>query len=106
MRDLTQDSWNEQISNDKDAVIIDVRRPDEWDTGIIENALLINIMNIEEFQRKTSQFDNNKSYYIYCRSGARSAKACHILDTLGFGKTYNLLGGMLGWNGKTVLPEI
>ena len=105
MKDLTQDAWLKQVSNDKDAIIIDTRRPDECEVGIIENAILMNIMDAEEFQRKASQLDSNKNYYVYCRSGVRSVKACHALELLGLDKTYNLLGGMLDWDGETVLPK-
>ena len=37
----------------------------------------------------------DKAYYIYCRSGARSAQACQLLDQLGVEATYNLQGGIL-----------
>jgi rhodanese-related sulfurtransferase len=42
---------------------------------------------------------------VYCRSGARSAKACEIMNELGFENAYNLLGGILAWNGEIVAPD-
>ncbi|MEE9361663.1 MAG: rhodanese-like domain-containing protein [Cellulophaga sp.] len=105
MKDLTQEVWKEQVFNDKDAIIIDVRRPEEWETGIIESAVMMNVMDFEGFKRKASQLDSNKNYYLYCRSGARSIKACQALETLALDKTYNLLGGILEWKDEIVNPN-
>lgn len=105
MTDLTQDQWVEKIAEDKNAVIIDARRPEEWAEGIQENALMMNIMDVENFQSKASQLDTTKNYYVYCRSGVRSVKACQALEGLRLDNTYNLLGGMLDWNGKVVIPK-
>ena len=46
MKNLTQESWIELISKDENAVIIDSRRPDEWENGIIEDALMIAMSGI------------------------------------------------------------
>jgi rhodanese-related sulfurtransferase len=34
----------------------------------------------------------------------RSAKACEIMNELGFENTYNLLGGIIEWDGEVVAP--
>ena len=104
MKDLLQDVWKEQILNDKNAIIIDVRRPNEWKAGIIKDAVMMNILDVQGFQQKALQLDSSKNYYVYCRSGVRSVKACSALKTLGLKTTYNLVGGILKWKDKTVLP--
>jgi len=38
MADLTQQEWQEQLANDSNAVILDVRTQDEVDEGHIPNA--------------------------------------------------------------------
>ena len=45
--------------------------------------------------------DPSKVYFVYCRSGARSARACQIMGQMGFATTFNLLGGILEWEGPT-----
>jgi rhodanese-related sulfurtransferase len=35
---------------------------------------------------------------VHCRSGARSATACAMLEQMGFTQTKNLTGGILAWN--------
>jgi len=38
--------------------------------------------------------------FVYCRSGARSAQACQIFKQQGIADCYNLLGGILEWEGE------
>lgn len=104
MKDLTQEQWVAQIKEDENAVIIDVRRPEEWANGIQENAILMDIMDFDSFQEKVNLLESSKSYYVYCRSGVRSVKACEVLEAFGHHNTYNLLGGILPWQGKIVKP--
>ncbi|MGB0526022.1 MAG: rhodanese-like domain-containing protein, partial [Flammeovirgaceae bacterium] len=60
----------------------------------------INInFNSPDFISEVDELDKNKSYFIYCRSGARSANACMQMSTMGFTKLTNLQGGILGWTG-------
>ncbi len=101
MKDLTQSQWSEQLSNDKDAVIVDVRTDMEVAEGMIPKALHIDIQNAAGFMEKAKTLDATKNYYVYCRSGGRSAQACMILNSIGFPNTYNLMGGMMEWQGET-----
>ncbi|KQB44570.1 rhodanese [Flavobacterium sp. L1I52] len=101
---LTQEEWVEQLEQDDNAVILDVRTEDECDEGIIPNAINIDIHKGQEFISEIEQLDKSKNYYVYCRSGARSAKACEIMNELGIENAYNLLGGMLDWDGEVVAP--
>jgi len=104
MKKISQIEWRELMANDTAAVIIDVRTPEEWEDGIIENANMINVLELESFTRKASQIEREKNYYVYCHSGARSVTACKVLESLGMEGTFNLLGGILEWRGKKVIP--
>lgn len=99
MEELTQEEWLSQLENDDNAVILDVRTDAEVADGIIPNAIHIDIYKGQEFIDEVDALDKSKNYYIYCRSGNRSGKACQIMEELGFENTYNLLGGMLEWEG-------
>jgi rhodanese-related sulfurtransferase len=99
---LTQEDWVSQFEADQNAVLLDVRTEDECNQGIIENSINIDIHKGQEFIDAIEALDKNKNYYIYCRSGVRSAKACEIMNELGFENTYNLLGGIIEWNGDIV----
>ena len=100
MKDLTQDEWRKKLNEAENPVIIDVRTPKEWEEGIVEDAVLINIMETDHFMEEVDKMDKDLSYFIYCRSGNRSGQACQYMDSKGFTKTYNLVGGMLEWKGE------
>ncbi|MBB1194165.1 rhodanese-like domain-containing protein [Flavobacterium sp. SOK18b] len=101
---LTQEEWVSQYEADQNTVILDVRTEDEFNDGFIANAINIDIHRGQDFVTEIEALDKNKKYYIYCRSGMRSAKACEIMNQLGFENTYNLLGGILDWEGTVVTP--
>lgn len=98
--DLSQDEWAKGLSEDVNAVVLDVRTEDEFDQGIIPNATNIDIYKGQGFIYKLEELDKSKTYYVYCRSGARSGQACKIMNELGFEKAYNLVGGILAWEGE------
>ena len=100
MQDLTQDQWRAQLEGDENAIILDVRTDLEVEEGFIPNAKQMDIQNPPVFMEKAQQLDADKNYYVYCRSGSRSAQACMILGTLGIDKTYNLIGGIAEWDGE------
>jgi rhodanese-related sulfurtransferase len=101
---LSQEDWISQYEADENAVILDVRTENECNEGIIENAIQLDINTGQAFIYGIEELDKTKNYYVYCRSGVRSAKACEIMNELGFENTYNLLGGILDWQGETVTP--
>ncbi len=69
--------------------MVDVRTPQEFELGHIEDSINIEWQNIELIE-KTSQ--KNEKIYLYCRSGNRSQKATEILLALGYKDVKNLGG--------------
>ena len=100
--DLEQDKWKNGFENDTDTIILDVRTPEEYEISRIPNSVNIDFYNPEIFMQEIGKLDKNMSYYIYCRTGVRSANSCHLMKELGFAKTYNLIGGIFDWNGETI----
>lgn len=98
-QNLNSSEFEKAIESNADAVIIDVRTAGEFYEGIIPGAINIDIMG-GSFAEKVKALDPNKSYFLYCRSGARSASACGAMQQWGFKKLYNLSGGMMMWEGK------
>lgn len=99
---LEQEVWAVQLKNDENSVILDVRTEDECNEGMIPGAINIDIYKGQGFIYLIEELEKTKNYYIYCRSGARSAQACSIMNQLGFENTFNLLGGMMAWSGEVV----
>lgn len=100
MKELSQEDWQKQLKNDKEAVILDVRTEEEVEDGYIPNSKNIDIYKGQGFINEVEKLDKSKHYYIYCRSGKRSSQACTLLDQMGFSETYNLLGGFSEWEGE------
>lgn len=100
MADLTQKEWTSQLESDNNAVIIDVRTPNEVAQGIIPNAIHIDIFKGQGFIDEIKQLDLSKNYYVYCKVGGRSGQACSVMNQLGFNNTYNLIGGITDWEGE------
>ncbi|MCK5638202.1 MAG: rhodanese-like domain-containing protein [Flavobacteriaceae bacterium] len=91
---ITPQELNEKLGNIQ---LIDVRTPQEFAEGHIDNAKMIDYMQ-SDFMNKMSKLDTSKVLYIYCRSGNRSGKAARKLEAMGFPKIYDLKGGILNWN--------
>lgn len=98
--DITKEEWQEQIAKDSNAVILDVRTEEEVEDGFIPNMLNIDIRMGQGFLDEIAKLDTSKNYYVYCRSGARSAQACTLMNQMGFSNTYNLIGGFMNWDGE------
>ena len=96
----------EQLSAE-DAIIIDVRREDEWiETGVIKNSKLITYFDnynrpmLKPFldgAKRATNGDKLKPIVVLCRSGSRSIIASEALDKAGYRQVYNLKYGILGW---------
>lgn len=66
-----------------DAIIIDVRTPEEFAAGHLEGALLYNVQD-PSFEANISALDATATYVVYCRSGNRSAQAIERMKAVGF----------------------
>lgn len=96
MQNLDVNSFKEGFETDENAVIVDVRTPEEEAEGLIPNSINLNVME-QSFPAKVLDLDKSKTYYVYCRSGGRSANACKFMESNGL-KAYNLIGGIQAWN--------
>jgi len=76
----------------KEGILIDVRTPQEFEAGHLENAVNIDWF-ANDFIEKFETLDKEKPVYVYCKMGGRSTKAAHVLDSLGFEKVIDLEGG-------------
>ncbi|MBT4826901.1 MAG: rhodanese-like domain-containing protein [Flavobacteriaceae bacterium] len=99
--DLSQEEWKHKLENDDNAFLLDVRTLEEFEEGHIPNARLLDIRQAGSFMEEIQSMDASKHYYVYCRSGARSAQACQLMGQMGMDTTYNLLGGFMEWDGAS-----
>jgi phage shock protein E len=80
----------------KDAVLIDIRTPVEFNNLKIEGAINIDYYR-DDFLRKISKLDKNKTILLYCRSGNRSHYAVDKIKEMGFTNSFHLKGGIVDW---------
>ncbi|UAB84415.1 rhodanese-like domain-containing protein [Zunongwangia sp. SCSIO 43204] len=99
MENLTGEEWRKQLNATSKPQIIDVRTQEEYENGHLKNALQIDIMKQQEFMENLINLDKDVPYFVYCRSGNRSAQACKIMEMQGMKTTYNLKGGIMNWDG-------
>jgi rhodanese-related sulfurtransferase len=84
--------------NSNNVVIIDVRTPEEFNQGHIQDASNIDFYS-DNFKDELNKLDKTKTYVIHCRSGSRSAQALEMMKELGFKQVYNM-GGIIQWKEK------
>lgn len=81
--------------------VLDVRRKTEFAEGHIAGAT--NIAHTRLLSR-LAEVPKDRPILVNCRSGARSARACSLLQRHGYQVT-NLAGGMLAWDSAKVPIE-
>ena len=87
----------EQYDVVPDALLLDVRTPQEYQAGHIPGSENIPLQSID----KVRSVAENKStpLFVYCRSGARSRQAVGLLQHMGYMHVKNL-GGISAYRGR------
>ena len=71
------------------------------DTAFIGDTLFTpEYVDAKTLGEELDKLDKSKHYYLYCRSGNRSGQACALMNARGFSAAYNLMGGMIEWEGE------
>ncbi len=76
-----------------EAVIVDVREPYEYEGARVEGARLVPLGELTE---RLAELPADRTFYVMCHSGVRSAQATAFLAERGF-DAVDVLGGILGW---------
>jgi rhodanese-related sulfurtransferase len=76
--------------------VIDVRTPEEFGEGQLENAVNIDFY-ADDFEAQLEQLDKTRPVVVYCKRGGRSNKAAARCKALGFEKVYDIKGGYDAW---------
>lgn len=87
----------EAFRNTPNALLIDVRNPSEYDGGHIPGS--INFAMSRVLKEAENEFpDKAQPLFVYCQSGARSARAGKLLELLGY-ESVTDLGGIASYTG-------
>ena len=74
------------------AVVLDVRKPSEFETEHIENAQLFPLSSINE---NLNEIDDETTYFVHCQGGYRSMIASSILKSRGYHNLIEIKGGFM-----------
>jgi len=101
---LTQDDAQRIMRANSDAVIVDVRTPEEFAKKHIPNARLVPIDELRagDFSKLP---DKNATLLIYCWTGRRAEDSAKILINAGYKKVYEF-GGLVDWTGAVEGSEV
>ena len=87
----------EEYKRTDDAVLLDVRTPQEYQEGHIpesKNVPLQQLNNVVSVVKNTEI-----PLFVYCYSGTRSRQAIGMLQQMGYSKVNNI-GGIAAYSGK------
>ena len=74
--------------------LIDVREPHELQISHIEGA---DVIPLGSLAGEMNRLDSAEEIVLFCKTGARSARALELLAGAGFRKLKNLRGGINAW---------
>jgi len=88
--------WN-KLMKEKDTVLIDARKPFEYDVGTFKGASNPDVDNFRDFPKYLKKLKKNQPIAMFCTGGIRCEKASVYLKEKGFKKIYQLKGGILNY---------
>ena len=98
-RYISGKSWNKLILN-KETLVVDARKPFEYDVGTFKNSINPNIQNFRDFPKYLEKIDKAKPVAMFCTGGIRCEKASIFLKRKGFKNVFQLKGGILNYLNK------
>ncbi|MCL2592049.1 MAG: rhodanese-like domain-containing protein [Defluviitaleaceae bacterium] len=96
---ITASQANEIINTHPDAIIVDVRTRQEFNTERIPGAILLTQSSISE-HAETVLPDKDALILVYCQSGNRSRSAVRLLVSMGYTNILDF-GGIRSWPYET-----
>lgn len=90
----------------KEYQLIDIRTPEEFNSGYIADAMNIDYYS-NTFLSELNKLDKSKKYLIYCRTGSRTGNAIKLMKEAGFTEVYDLKGGITLWqsSGEPIITQ-
>lgn len=92
---ISPEEAKKRLDSEKGIIILDVRTRKEYESGHIQNSVLIPVDKLKDNALENLK-DKETPIFVYCRSGNRSVTAANILVNLGYKNVYNL-GGINDW---------
>ncbi|MEN6518156.1 MAG: rhodanese-like domain-containing protein [Methanospirillum sp.] len=100
-REASPEECRRVIEEERGCRVLDVRTPAEFREGHLENAVNIDFY-APDFKERLEKLEKDRPYVVYCKKGARGAKAMEILRQAGFSRVYNVSGGYDNWASRSL----
>jgi adenylyltransferase/sulfurtransferase len=92
---ITPAEFERRRRRGEDLLLVDVREPEEYELARVEGARLLPLSLFNEW---APTLDPGRETVFICHHGIRSAQVCASLSRQGFGRIYNLTGGIDRWS--------
>ena len=98
MEDVSNDTFLALMADKPEALLLDVRTPEEWNYGHLEGASHADYWGDEQaFQAAMDAISRDRPVLVYCAGGGRSGLTAKELIKAGHHEVYNLENGISGW---------
>ncbi len=91
--DVEADELAMDMPHDPNLVVIDVRKPSEFDAGHIKGAHNVSLATMSDPGVLVEFEEERDNYYVHCAGGYRSVIACSLMKREGVHNIRNILGG-------------
>jgi rhodanese-related sulfurtransferase len=117
-RTITPPEAYDALTNEPDAVYLDVRTPEEFEAGHPAGACNVPVLLLDAATRQATpnpefvatvekNFPPTTIFLVGCQSGVRSQRACDLLTQAGYRDVRNVDGGFGGardQSGRIIVP--
>ncbi len=98
MKDVSNDTFLALMADKPEALLLDVRTPEEWNDGHLQGASHADYWGDEQaFQAAMDAIPRDRPVLVYCAGGGRSGLTAKELIKAGHHEVYNLENGISGW---------
>ena len=98
MEDVSNVTFLALMADKPEALLLDVRTPEEWNEGHLEGASHADYWGDEQaFQAAMDAIPRDRPVLVYCAGGGRSGLTAKELIKAGHREVYNLENGISGW---------
>lgn len=95
LKELTPTEFAVRAQSPDAPLLLDVREDWELEIARIDGALHIPMGDVPA---RLAEIDRDREIVVLCRSGGRSAQVARFLEQQGYGRVWNLAGGILAWS--------
>ena len=93
---ISIEEFKQKYKKQPDLFVLDVREDHEYAYAHVPKSVHIPLGQLES---SLSKLPKDKEIYIICRTGNRSDYAAHLLMHYGFKHVFNIVPGMIAWDG-------